>query len=156
MRVTPVGMALKDFPGIPESLRGTIVKWLTKGMVHPKTLTIDVRKIFDQQRMKRKGGKGGLMNVKLSSAEGFFTDSFGSVEVFCECVFGKHLFRTPIRNGCHSVTWDWNYSIRLDEKLAAMSDQDLTIRLFSSKSLGEPALLAEGSVQSSSSHLSVM
>ena len=155
LRITPLGMALTDFPGIPESLRGTIVKLLTKGMVHPKNITLDVCKIYETLRMRQRGGIGGLLTVNLSSASRLCAPTIagGTSEVFCECTFGKHTFRTPIRSGTESVQWDWNCAIRLDEKIPALLDQEMSISLFNSKSLGEPTLLAKGTVSPYLSHI---
>lgn len=143
-----MGMACKDVPGIPEYLRGTIVRILTKGMVHPRKLTIDVRRIYDTLRMKRRGGVGGLLAIHISNAKGFFEDLNRSLKVFCECEFEKTTFRTPIRNGGHSVDWDWDCAVRLNEKISSDSHQAINIKIFNSTSVGDPSLLAHGSVSS--------
>lgn len=139
-----MGMALEDVPGIPECLRGTIVKILTKGMVHPKKLVIDIRRLYNVLRMKRRGGPGGLLTVTVCSVE--LMDDDDGLELYCECSFVQQTFRTPIRSGKRVVTWDWHCGMPLEERMSTILDRTLTVRVFNARSLGEPILLSHASV----------
>jgi len=140
-----MGMNLEDFPGIPESLRGTIVKILTKRMVEPKYLTVDVQRIFDRLRNRRRGGDGGLLWISINTLNGPFS-SAEFTELYCEFEFQGALFRTPIKQSMQSFAWDWSFGIELNTKLSESEDRVLEIRIFKITLIEEASLFASGEV----------
>eukprot|EP00210_Caulerpa_lentillifera_P006858 g6555.t1 len=145
MRITPIGMELEDFPGIPESLRATIVKLLTKRMVDPKFLTIDVQTIFNRLRERRRGGENGLLWITINTLNGPSLSS-ESLELYCEFEFQGLLLRTPIQQAIQSFTWNWKLGLELVNKIPDDEDSVLEIKIYRVSPLEEPSVFASGEV----------
>ncbi|GMH32816.1 hypothetical protein BSKO_00650 [Bryopsis sp. KO-2023] len=157
MHACPLGVPMTDMPGIPELVTRQITAILTKRFTEPHRHVIDVTRIYSRQRAKNKGGPGGLLVIRVVSVKDLQISSggkdslknesqpLGQMHLYCECLHGVEVLRTPVVSGEGRADWGWEFDVPLFGPIMEGKDI-LEIKIINSGSMGEPQIIAKGMV----------